>query len=450
MGDPFGVSEPSAGQRRGRWTLVRPIGHGGNADVWLGRHGDQEAALKILRRSNPATEPYQRFVREIDVLGQLKHDPGVLPLIDSQLPRGERPYFSMPIAETSAAALVDASTEAIVECARDIAQVLVRLLSTQDIKHRDLKPTNLYRFNASWVVGDFGLIEIPSLDTLTARDRFVGPAYFVAFDVMQDPDNADYAAGDVFSLAKTLWVLLVGQRWPAPGPHRADRGIDSLYLLRPHRHAEALDRALAAATERNPDDRLTMEQFASELTAWLALDRDGPEPLADDLSDITARLRRRLAEDVSQSEREAQWRRAALEDEAYLLAALPAFYEELRRVRADFTGQTPDGLMQNLLGRASDDGLLWESISTSRLEGPGEYAVSLRMGRSIHLYRGGAVRCQGGYSLGVEGESAQQQWSTFTDPAPAGSLASRQEIDNLTMLLRSQLGQWLELFATAL
>jgi hypothetical protein len=32
----------------------------------------------------------------------------------------------------------------------------------------------------------------------------------------------DYAPADVWSLAKTLWVLACDQRWPPPGPHRRD------------------------------------------------------------------------------------------------------------------------------------------------------------------------------------------------------------------------------------
>jgi serine/threonine protein kinase len=443
------MSEPKSCQKRGRWTLAEAIGGGGNADVWRATSGTDEAALKILRRSNPQSEPYRRFVREIEMLAELAGDAGVLPMLDYQIPDGDRPSFSMPIAQTAERHLENDSVEAIVGCLRDIALTLARLLMERDVTHRDVKPSNLYRHEQRWVVGDLGLVDRPSLVTITAAQRFVGPAYFVAFDIMQSPEGGDYRAGDVFALAKTLWVLLVGQRWPCPGEHRADRGADSVYLLRPHRHAQELDEVLALATRRQPHDRLRMDQFAAELDAWLNLDTTSPAKLIDDISDIQARLRRRMAAAVSGAEREEGWRKAAANDEAYLLAALPAFYDLLRGIRPDLPGFVPDDQVRQLLTRAGQD-LLWESISTTRLDGPRADSPQLRMGRSIHLFLGGAVRFNGAFILGGDNGSPLQQWSTLSDPAPAGSLLAKQQADNIAAILEGELRRWLELFEAAL
>jgi serine/threonine protein kinase len=64
---------------------------------------------------------------------------------------------------------------------------MVRAIVKHGITHRDIKPQNLYRHDGSWVVGDFGLIEAPNLEALTATGRLIGPTYFIAYDVMQDP-----------------------------------------------------------------------------------------------------------------------------------------------------------------------------------------------------------------------------------------------------------------------
>ena len=430
--------------------MQRRISGGGNADVWLAAAADaDEAALKIIRTRRPDSEPYKRFRREIETLRELGHRSGVLPLIDFELPDGDRPFFSMPVATTMEDALLGASVEQIVEATRDVAIVLAELLAELGLRHRDLKPSNLFRYKGAWVVGDFGLIELPSMEALTAAERFVGPAYFIAFEVMQNPGDVDYAPADVFSLAKSLWVMLVGQRWPAPGEHTADRGPDSLYLLRPHPRSEALDRVVAAATMRDPRRRITMRQFADELTAWLEA-RDTEQIVPDEISEIAARLRARMAEGVSVAERERRWRTDAGADEAYLIASMQPFYKALRQVRTDFDGRARDDVVRNVLSRASDDGLLWESISIASLDGPGDHPLMLRVGRGLHLYEGGAVCCTGGFNLGFPGESLTQQWATITDPAPAGSLRLRQRIDELAALLMGQLPEWLELFEQGL
>lgn len=417
--------------------------------MWLASASAEEAALKILRTRRRDSEPYKRFEREIETLRELGTRRGVLPLIDAELRDGDRPYFSMPVAQTAEDALAGGDVEEIVKAVRDVAVILAELLDERGLKHRDLKPSNLFLHDGAWVVGDFGLIELPSLDALTAAERFVGPAYFVAFEIMQNPEGADYAPADVFSLAKTLWVLLVGQRWPAPGEHAADRGPDSIYLLRPHPRSEMLDRIVAAATTRDPRNRLTMRQLADELTACIEA-RETEQLMPDEVSDIAARLRARMAEDVSAAERERRWQTDAREDEGYLISGMQAFYEVLRQVRSDFDGRARDDVMRNVLSRASDDGLLWESISIASLDGPGDYPLMMRVGRGIHLYEGGAVRCTGGFNLGYPGESVLQQKTTITDPASAGSERLRRRIDELSMHLSAQLPEWLELFEQGL
>jgi hypothetical protein len=78
------------GERFGRYVLCEWLGGGANADVWRAESPDGEVALKLLRSKNRAGEPYQRFVREVRQLEALGGTLGVLPLLDSYLPRGRQ------------------------------------------------------------------------------------------------------------------------------------------------------------------------------------------------------------------------------------------------------------------------------------------------------------------------------------------------------------------------
>ena len=75
---------------------------------------------------------------------------------------------------------------------------------------------------------------------------------------------------DVWALSKTLWVLLTGETFPLPGPHRPS---DPAYALRERiifNYAGELDLLLENSTRIDPTSREWMADFARELRACLA------------------------------------------------------------------------------------------------------------------------------------------------------------------------------------
>ena len=130
----------------GRFELLEYIGGGGNADVYRAGDGENELALKVLRNRRVASEPYARFRREIEVLGTLGERPGILPLLDHDLPetlrRGQRAWLTMPLAKRIDDALVDAELMEIVGAIAAIAKTLAELQASSGLAHRDLKPQN--------------------------------------------------------------------------------------------------------------------------------------------------------------------------------------------------------------------------------------------------------------------------------------------------------------------
>ena len=149
----------------GPWTLGAELGRGGNATVWSAVRDEDgmRVALKVVNATKAGREPYQRFAREIGFLQQLGDFPGVLPVLDSQLPElssaDDRPWLAMPIARPVREALAGAGLRQVVEAVSEIADTLARLAAEHRAVHRDIKPGNLYELDGSWLVGDFGLIE---------------------------------------------------------------------------------------------------------------------------------------------------------------------------------------------------------------------------------------------------------------------------------------------------
>jgi hypothetical protein len=94
----------------------------------------------------------------------------------------------------------------------------------------------------------------------------------------------DHSRADVFSLAKTFWVIATGQRLPLQGQH--PEGFRGAWLenYRAEANTAPLDRLLIRATALISEKRITMKQFEEELAAWSSPQQSISEPT--NLSDV--------------------------------------------------------------------------------------------------------------------------------------------------------------------
>ncbi len=265
-----------AGDQFGNWIITgkRPLGSGGNGTVWRaeaadGRHG----AIKILssRRGRVDTYRLGRFQDEISFLDAHPDFPGILPLLDSQISRdlNNPSWYVMPVAVPIKRSLGnDPEPATVIEAIAELAETLTAL-SAEGVAHRDLKPDNLFQLDNRWVVGDFGLVTYPEKDPRTEHGRRLGPIDYMAPEMRENADLAEPGPADVWALSKTLWVLLTGEKFPLPGPHRAG---DEAYTLRERitsSYAGELDLLLERSTRIDPSARESMDGFARELRACL-------------------------------------------------------------------------------------------------------------------------------------------------------------------------------------
>ncbi len=303
-----------AGQKYGPYSLITIRGSGGNAEVWEAEGPSGRVAIKLLRKWR--SEPYARFRREVAQLRNLGDTPGVLPYIDSRLPerpdKNNPPWLVLPLAIPLRDALgEDPTARSVVHAIASIAETLASL-HMQGISHRDVKPENLYSHDGQWVIGDFGLVDAPDVAPLTEGAVNLGPRHYIAPEMINNPATAKGEPADVYSLAKTMWVLISGHRFPLPGEHRLDVAAMKVSSYTTDPGLASLDVLLEAMTRYDAQRRPSAKRVAEELGAWLQ-----PTPTiatGASLSDIARRIETASQHRRSEAERLAD--REELADEA--------------------------------------------------------------------------------------------------------------------------------------
>ncbi|MFE0685782.1 protein kinase [Streptomyces sp. NPDC058961] len=241
---------------------------------------NRRAVLKLPRNTNEVTlARFREEARRMNALTQAG-ETGVLPVLEMDN-AAEPGWFVMPPARMLTDVLRDQAVEVtpsshavdtpnlhnVVRAIQEIASTLARLAEL-GIAHRDIKPPNLFWLDGRPQVGDFGIAAWPKRPELTMTGENVGPMYFIAPEMRSRRKASRDFPADVWSLAKTLFVLARGLRYPPEGTHYVEGPEFSLW----HEGGNAgirLEHILQAATSYLPYDRLTMGEFRDELRAWL-------------------------------------------------------------------------------------------------------------------------------------------------------------------------------------
>jgi hypothetical protein len=269
----------------GSYVLGKPLGRGGNGEVRRANGPNGEVAIKVLKQKPPA-DGVARFRREIETLKRLEGIPGILPLLDADTAAGT--WYAMPIATSLREKLGrDATLKEIVVAMAGIANTLVQVHS-QAISHRDIKPDNLYWFDGAWCLGDFGLADFENAEPLTENGAKLGPAHYIAPEMLNAAKTADGRAADIYSLGKTLWVLASGQTYPLPGAHEPMYAPASIRSFRTDNRGEMLDELVRRMTQLDPTRRPSARVVANEL-AILAENR--APSIAPDATSALAHLK---------------------------------------------------------------------------------------------------------------------------------------------------------------
>ena len=200
----------------GRYELVREIGHGGTATVYLARQTDLNrlVALKELSALS-ADDPSaaRRFVRESRLAGSL-NDPNIVTVHDFFEDHGT-PFIAMEYLERgSLRPLMRDLT--FVQIAGVLEALLAGLAHAQEhgIVHRDLKPENLLVTTDGRVkIADFGIAkatnEAQNATMLTVKGTVIGTPTYMAPEQAMAGDIGSWT--DLYAVGVIAFELLAGR-----------------------------------------------------------------------------------------------------------------------------------------------------------------------------------------------------------------------------------------------
>ena len=287
------VWAPAAGLLVGAYRLVRQLGRGGQAEVWLGERADglleRAAAIKLPLGLVDRPGLAERLARERAILGRLDH-PNIARLYDAGLTDTGAPYLAMefvdgePIDQAVARRPFDAP--AIVRLLLQVAEA-VSYAHGALVIHRDLKPSNVLVDARGRVrLLDFGIAALVD-DDGQERDRLTvdgGRALTLAYASPEQVERQPLGvATDIYSLGVLAYELLSGRR-PYTLARESAGALEDAILhqeVSPPSRAAAdavrqrvirgdLDTIVGKALQKVPAQRyVTVAAFADDLRRWL-------------------------------------------------------------------------------------------------------------------------------------------------------------------------------------
>ena len=261
-------------QMYGDWILKSPFSGGGNSFVWEAENSKGERKIiKLLKKDGELART--RFIEEITIMRSNAYINGVMKILDASelTPETKDYWYVMNEGITLEKHLAKSNPIKIVSAVAEVANILTKL-HAKDVSHRDIKPQNLYYIDNKITIGDFGLVDYPDrVRGLTIRSQQLNPTWTLAPEMRRNPQTADGKKADVYSLAKTLWILLTGVEKGFDGQY-SPQGSIGINNYHPTIDNSFLDNLLVQATENDPRKRPTMEEFAETLSEWVEMMED--------------------------------------------------------------------------------------------------------------------------------------------------------------------------------
>jgi serine/threonine-protein kinase len=283
------------------YTILRVLGSGGMAEVYLAQHPrlPRRDALKVLSEAVTADSNFrERFQREADLAGALWH-PNIVAVHD----RGEfdgHLWIAMDYVDGTDAAQLARKRYPTGMPVQDVCDIVAAVAAALDyahsrgLLHRDVKPANILLADPEdgkrrIMLADFGIARpLADVSGLTATNFTMGTLTYAAPEQLMGADIDGRA--DQYALAATAFHLLAGA---PPYEHSNPVAVISRHLTAPlpklsDRRPELanLDEVFAQALAKDPADRF---EQCSDLAAALN-QRSGMD--AGDVTTVAAPIMR--------------------------------------------------------------------------------------------------------------------------------------------------------------
>lgn len=222
MHESQGMRTLLAGERFGRYIIVRQIGTGGMAAVYEALHTDlqKRVALKILHPwFSLRNDIVQRFVIEARAASRLAH-PHVVSVHDIGVEQS-MPFLAMDLLEGhDLLSLTNTHSELALDRIADIFLPILSALATAHeagILHRDIKPENIFIARKlpreHPVLLDFGISKLDKgsgTHSVTTSSEIVGTPAFIAPEVATGGMSRFDARSDQYAIGVTLYLVATG------------------------------------------------------------------------------------------------------------------------------------------------------------------------------------------------------------------------------------------------
>ena len=249
----------------GRYRIIKQIGRGGMADVYLGKDlilDGEEVAVKVLR-TNYQTDPIAvaRFQREARAMADLDH-PHIVRITDIGEEDGQQ-YLAMEyVAGLDLKRYIKEhhplSNE---EAVRIMGQILLamRLAHAKGIIHRDLKPQNiLLTPDGTAKVTDFGIAVAFAETSLTQTNSMLGSVHYLSPE--QARGSKATIQSDIYAMGIIFFEMLTG--------HIPYDGDSAVTIALQH-----FQKPLPSVIAENPSVPQSLENVVIKATAKKLTDR---------------------------------------------------------------------------------------------------------------------------------------------------------------------------------
>ena len=286
------------------YTILRLVGSGGMAEVYLAQHPrlPRRDALKVLSEAITAERGFrERFQREADLAGALWH-PNIVAVHD----RGEfngHLWIAMDYVDGTDVAQLAKRRYPTGMPLHDVCDIVAAVAAALDyahsrgLPHRDIKPANILITEPKdgkrrILLADFGIARpLADISGLTVTNFTVGTLTYAAPEQLMGADIDGRA--DQYALAATTFHLLAGS---PPYEHSNPVAVISRHLTAPlpklsDRRPELadLDEVLSRALAKDPADRFEhCSDFAAALTRRADPDAEARTTVAAPIMPVSA------------------------------------------------------------------------------------------------------------------------------------------------------------------
>ena len=261
------------GRQFGNYSIIRLLGEGGFAQVYLGEHVylKTQAAIKVLL-GNLQDQDLQNFLNESRMVARLRH-PSIVRVLDFGVAHDQTPFLVMTYAPHGTLRQRHQKNpivpkDMIVSYVQQVAAAL-DYAHEQRLIHRDVKPENmLLGRNDEVLLSDFGIAVLARSTLSQSKEEITGTLAYMAPEQLKGRPRP---ASDQYALGIVTYEWFCGVK-PFAGSGFYELAVQHLQSpvpsLRKHAPAipETIDAVVMKALAKAPEERFpTVMDYATAL-----------------------------------------------------------------------------------------------------------------------------------------------------------------------------------------